>query len=55
MPIPKHMRGNKCDSNNYRQIAISSLLSKILEIIIFDEQQKRLETDVSQKNSVIYS
>ena len=24
--IPKTKRGNKCDSNNYRQIAISSLL-----------------------------
>ena len=26
VPIPKNKRGNKCDSNNYRQIAISSLL-----------------------------
>ena len=25
---PKNKRGNKCDSNNYRQIAISSLLCK---------------------------
>ena len=26
--IRKHKRGNKCDSNNYRQIAISSLFGK---------------------------
>ena len=25
---PKNKRDNKCDSNNYRQIAISSLLGK---------------------------
>ena len=24
--IPKNKRGNKCDSNNYRQITISRLL-----------------------------
>ena len=29
VPIPKNKRGNKCNSNNYRQIAISSLLSSI--------------------------
>ena len=29
VPIPKNKRGNKCDSNNYRQIAISSLLCKV--------------------------
>ena len=26
VPIPKNKRGNKCDSNNYRQIAINGLI-----------------------------
>ena len=29
VPIPKHKRIDKCDSSNYRAIAISSLLSCI--------------------------
>ena len=48
MPIPKNKRGNKCDYNNYRQIAISSLLGKIFDTIILDKQQMSLETDVLQ-------
>ena len=48
MPIPKNKRGNKCDSNNYRQIAISSLLGKIFDTIILDKQKMSLETDVLQ-------
>ena len=48
MPIPKNKRGNKCDSNNYRQIAISSLLGKIFDTIILDKQQMSLETYVLQ-------
>ena len=39
VPIPKNKRGNKCDSNNYRQIAISSLLGKIFDTIILDKQK----------------
>ena len=39
VPIPKNKRGNKCDSNNYRQIAISSLIGKIFDTIILDKQQ----------------
>ena len=35
-------------SNNYRQIAISSLLGKIFDTIILDKQQMSLETDVLQ-------
>ena len=46
--IPQNKRGNKCISNNYRQIAISSLLGKIFDIIILDKQQMSLETDVLQ-------
>ena len=34
----KNKRGNKCDSNNYRAIAISSLLGKLFDIIILKEQ-----------------
>ena len=48
VPIPKNKRGNKCDSNNYRQIAISSLLCKVFDIIILDSQSKSLGTDVLQ-------
>ena len=46
--IPKNKRDNKCDSNNYRQIAISSLLGKIFNNILLDKQQMSLETDVLQ-------
>ena len=48
MPIPKNKRGNKCDSNNYRQIATSRLLGKIFDTIILDKQKMSLETDVLQ-------
>ena len=48
VPTPKIKRGNKCDSNNYRQIAISSLLGKIFDTIILDKQKMSLETDVLQ-------
>ena len=48
VPIPKNKRGNRCDSNNYRQIAISSFLGKIFDTIILDKQQMSLETDVLQ-------
>ena len=30
LPIPQNKRGNKCNSNNYRQIAICSILEKYL-------------------------
>ena len=49
VPIQKiNKRGIKCDSNNYRQIAISSLLCKVFDIIILDSQSKCLGTDVLQ-------
>ena len=48
MHIPKNKRGNTCDSNNYRQIAISNLLGKIFDTIILDKQKMSLETDVLQ-------
>ena len=37
VPLIQNKRGNKCDSNNYRAIAISSLLGKLFDIIILKE------------------
>ena len=34
VPIPKNKRGYKCNSNNYRQIAKSSILGKY-SILLF--------------------
>ena len=48
VPLIKNKRGNKCDSNNYRAIAISSLLGKLFDIIILKEQCTSLSTDVLQ-------
>ena len=48
VPLIKNKRGNKCDSNNYRAIAISSLLGKLFDIIILKEQYTSLTTDVLQ-------
>ena len=38
VPLTKNIRGNKCDSNNYRAIALSSELGKLFGIIILKEQ-----------------
>ena len=49
IPIPKGSRTNLSDSNMYRSIAISSsLLSKILDIIIIDRQFNLLSTSSYQ-------
>ena len=48
IPLIKNKRGNKCDSNNYRAIAINSLLGKLFDIIILKEQYTSLSTDVLQ-------
>ena len=48
LPIPKNKKGNKSDSNNFRQIAISSFLGKLLDIIILEEQHHGLITDELQ-------
>ena len=47
VPIPKNKIGNKTDSNNYRAIAIGSLLGKLhmFDLIVFSEQGSSLETD----------
>ena len=44
VPIPKNKRGNKTDSNDYRAIAISSLLGKLFDLIVLSEQGSSLET-----------
>ena len=44
IPIPKGARADLTDSDMYRSIAISSLLSKILDNIIIDEQCASLST-----------
>ena len=46
VPIPKNKKDNKCNSNNYRQIAISSILWKIFDIIVLDVQYDSLSIDV---------
>ena len=48
VPIPKNKRGNKSDLNNYRQIAISSLLGKLFDISVLEEQHHSLITDELQ-------
>ena len=48
VPITKNKRANKCDSSNYRAIAISSLLGKILDNIIFEDQYTYFSMDVLQ-------
>ena len=48
VPIPKNKRANRCDASNYRAISISSLLGKILDNIIFEDQYTYLSTDVLQ-------
>ena len=37
VPLIKHKRGNKFDSNNYRAIAISSLLGKLFDTILLSQ------------------
>ena len=44
IPLPKGARANLSDSNMYRSIAISSLLSKILDNVIIDRQYSLLST-----------
>ena len=47
-PIPKNKRGNRCNSDNYRQIAISSILGKLFDITVLEEQEDSLCTDILQ-------
>ena len=45
VPVPKDKRGSKSDSNNYRAIAISSILVKLFDSIIIKDQHLSLITD----------
>ena len=44
IPIPKGTRANLTDSEKYRSIAISSLLSKLLDYVIIKQQNISLKT-----------
>ena len=44
IPIPKGARANLTDSDKYRSIAISSLLSKLLDYVIIKQQKISLKT-----------
>ena len=46
--IPKDNRGNLCDSNNYRGIALCSSISKVLDIIILNRYSNLLNTSDMQ-------
>ena len=45
VPVPKDKRGNKNNSSNYRAIAVSSILGKLLDSIIIQDQHVSLKTD----------
>ena len=45
IPVPKDKRASKSNSNNYRSIAISSILGKIFDSIVMKEQYASLITD----------
>ena len=48
VPLIKNKRGNKCDSNNYRAIAISSLLGRLFDTILLKLQHASLFPDFLQ-------
>ena len=48
IPIPKSARANVTDSNIYRSIAISSIMGKILDNVIIEQQQFALSTSEYQ-------
>ena len=41
-PILKSVKKNKCDSDNYRAIALNSMFSKLLDYIILDYFKRQL-------------
>ena len=47
VPIPKGARANVTDSNMYRSTAISSIMSKILDNVIIEQQQLSLHVATS--------
>ena len=52
IPIPKGTKATLTDSDKYRSIAISSILSKVLDYIIIDNQKLALQTSDYQFGSL---
>jgi hypothetical protein len=48
IPIPKNVRKSKQDSNNYRSIAIGSILCKVLDLIVIAKHGDVLNTSCLQ-------
>ncbi len=48
IPLVKNKSGDMCDVNNYRPIALVTVVSKILEIILLDHIQDYLLTSSNQ-------
>ena len=48
VPIVKNKRINICSKNNFRPIALASIMSKILEQIIYERVSEALETCSNQ-------
>ena len=46
--IPKNKSSNRYNFDNYRQIAISSILGKLFDIIVLEEQEDSFCTDILQ-------
>ena len=42
IPIPKNMKQSLCNSSNYRAVALSSILSKILDWVIIIKEESAL-------------
>ena len=51
--LSKNKRGNKSDSNNFRQIAISNLLGKLFDIVILEEQHHGLQFGFKKNASTV--
>ena len=48
VPIIKNKKGLITDKDNYRPIAITSVVSKILELLLLDRLRFQLETSSNQ-------
>ena len=48
IPIIKDKKGSVTDKNNYRPIAITSVISKVVELLILSRLQEQLNTACNQ-------
>ena len=48
VPLIKDRHGDVCNSENYRAITISSVISKVFEICLYDKMEQFLHTDELQ-------